>query len=227
METNFARVVKGAVTILCLSGVFAVNIYTVSTTISQERQLLAMTLEGNCAPRGMCSDTSGGGGSRPLDASGNTPSGWPSGTFGDNPWEQGRDAGVPVSGNCISGVNCPVDNLPPTFSVSPSPRPSGNQGGSGSGSAAGDSSSAIYFGGRVQDTFYCDCSYNTLVYVGPPRGGVFIQDYFTRVYGKYNVSVGYWVLGVANKTDSGCYVIVGDYCELYDSAPPMKMVGTS
>lgn len=70
-----------------------------------------------------------------------------------------------------------------------------------------------YFGGRVLTSYACTCSFNWVVYVGPPRPGVFIyQPGYSRLYSYYNVlGVGQWVLG--SYTHGGqCLMYAGEVC---------------
>jgi hypothetical protein len=65
------------------------------------------------------------------------------------------------------------------------------------------SKAIIPFGGQITSVFYCPCSGNLAVVVGPPSGGIFMyQPGATIVYAFYQIfRPGPWVLG--NYTPGG------------------------
>lgn len=93
---------------------------------------------------------------------------------------------------------------------------------------AGESQAIIPFGGQIKSVFYCTCSNNILLTIGPPNGGSLIyQPGGTRLYAYGQVfRPGPWTLG--NYSPGGaCLVYVGVGCAAIGSQGTIKSTGTS
>ena len=89
-------------------------------------------------------------------------------------------------------------------------------------------------GGKVLFVAPCTCQYTSwmlpkVVYVGPPKGGVFLQTIFTRLYSNYSVSPGKSVLGLASNVKMPCMDTAGWVCSARVGGPyqTILMIGTS
>lgn len=88
----------------------------------------------------------------------------------------------------------------------------------------------VPFGGLVLFTIPCTCNApptDQLVFVGPPKGGAFMKVATTRVYPKYIVAPGKYVLGLASPAPGICRVFIGLTCIPVGGSPKMIIVGTS
>ncbi|MEK7118174.1 MAG: hypothetical protein AAB869_01045 [Patescibacteria group bacterium] len=84
------------------------------------------------------------------------------------------------------------------------------------------------FGGRSGGVFWCNCSFNLRISVGPPRGGTFMyQPGGTILYefGQIYRS-GVWLLGLASGYNA-CLIIIPRGCADIGGGPRMSIVGTS
>lgn len=86
----------------------------------------------------------------------------------------------------------------------------------------------IPFGGMSGSVFWCNCSFNLMVTVGPPVGGVYMYQpggtilyMFGQIY-----RAGVWLLGLAGGV-SQCLIIIPHGCAVVGAGPQMIMVGTS
>lgn len=83
------------------------------------------------------------------------------------------------------------------------------------------------FGGRVLIKYYCNCSNNYQLFIGPPRGGWFIEDSGTIIYREYNLNPPAWSLGLAD-ANLQCLQYYGYTCiTAGPGGPHIRMVGTS
>lgn len=91
-----------------------------------------------------------------------------------------------------------------------------------------DAQAATPFGGRVLNVLFCNCSFNFLLTVSPPVGGMFIYDPFsTVVYEFHRIPVvGVWLLGLRS-TPTSCTMFVGKGCASIGMYPVIQMTGTS
>lgn len=85
------------------------------------------------------------------------------------------------------------------------------------------------FGGRVLSIVPCPCSGNSVLIIGPPKGGRFVIDFGTRRYLNYAPVPGRWVLGLADAYAPclqfilvGCAPIPG-----IEGGSRIRMIGTS
>lgn len=88
------------------------------------------------------------------------------------------------------------------------------------------------FGGKISDTYFCNCSYTWLITVDDSVGfgGDFIYVPFaTTLYSWYQIfSAGPWVLGLYSPGYGVCLEYAGVTCTTYGSNQgTMTMVGTS
>lgn len=84
------------------------------------------------------------------------------------------------------------------------------------------------FGGMVTSVFFCACSNNFMLTVGPPVGGVFMyQPGATLVYSFYMIPVpGVWLLGLFGPPVA-CLIPAGRGCMTLGAYPRIIMTGTS
>lgn len=54
------------------------------------------------------------------------------------------------------------------------------------------------FGGRILTNYPCTCSFNTQMYIGPPRGGPVMLAPGAIIYSYYNLYPPAWSLGIAD-----------------------------
>ena len=93
--------------------------------------------------------------------------------------------------------------------------------------AQGALGSGIPFGGRVLIKYYCNCSNNYQLFIGPPIGGWFIEDSGTKIYREYNLNPPAWSLGLAD-ANLQCLQYYGYTCVTAGpGGPHIRMVGTS
>lgn len=84
------------------------------------------------------------------------------------------------------------------------------------------------FGGRILGVQYCTCSFNLLLYVGPPKGGSFIYSPgISTLYKYYQVfRGGPWALGTS--TGRGvCLQYAGLTCVSTGTGSIIRKIGTS
>jgi len=83
------------------------------------------------------------------------------------------------------------------------------------------------FGGRVIVKYRCPCSFNSQIFIGPPRGGAFTSDSGTIVYRERNLNIPAWTLGLADAYVP-CLQYSGTACvPMGPGGPRIRMVGTS
>jgi hypothetical protein len=84
------------------------------------------------------------------------------------------------------------------------------------------------FGGRILGVQYCTCSFNLLLYIGPPRGGTFIYSPgISTLYQYYQVfRGGPWALGTSAGTGTCLqYAVIG--CVTTGFGSIIRKIGTS
>lgn len=83
------------------------------------------------------------------------------------------------------------------------------------------------FGGRIKNVTLCSCSANFLLYIGPPRGGLFIYSPgISTLYLFYQFfRSGPWVLGTSAGT--GVCLQPGTPCEPVGYGAIIRKMGTS
>ncbi len=97
-------------------------------------------------------------------------------------------------------------------------------------SLLGAGTAGVPFGGLVFFTIPCTCNApptDQLIFVGPPKGGAFMKVATTRVYRKYVIAPGKYVLGLASPAPGICRVFVGLTCIPVGGGPKIIIVGTS
>jgi len=83
------------------------------------------------------------------------------------------------------------------------------------------------FGGRILFVQYCTCSFNLLIYIGPPRGGSFILGPGSIVYLFYQIyRSGPWVVG-RSSGNASCMQYSGNSCIKTGSGSIIRKIGTS
>ena len=83
------------------------------------------------------------------------------------------------------------------------------------------------FGGKILSVQYCTCSFNLLLYIGPPRGGSFILGPGSIIYLFYQVyRSSPWVLGTSSG-NAPCMQYSGNSCVKTGSGSIIKKIGTS
>ena len=84
------------------------------------------------------------------------------------------------------------------------------------------------FGGRILAVQYCTCSFNLLLYIGPPSGGSFIyQPGISTLYKYYRVfSGGPWALGTSVGTGT-CLQFAVFGCVSTGFGSIIRKIGTS
>ena len=68
------------------------------------------------------------------------------------------------------------------------------------------------FGGFVTTSFYCSCSGNFLLTIGPPLGGQFIYNNTPQFLNEQLPRLGVWALGLYAPMSIGCWVPAGHGC---------------
>ena len=84
------------------------------------------------------------------------------------------------------------------------------------------------FGGRILGVQYCTCSFNLLLYIGPPRGGTFIYTPgISTLYKHYQVfKGGPWALGTSTGTGVCLqFALIG--CVSTGTGSIIRKIGTS
>ncbi|MEK9157839.1 MAG: hypothetical protein AAB638_01485 [Patescibacteria group bacterium] len=84
------------------------------------------------------------------------------------------------------------------------------------------------FGGKILNTSYCTCSFNTLLTIGGPIGGTYMyQPGTSTLYRNYHVwSSGPWTVGITSGY-STCMVYSGNSCVSRGGGPLIRKIGTS
>jgi len=83
------------------------------------------------------------------------------------------------------------------------------------------------FGGRVVTKYNCSCSFNSQLFIGPPKGGNFTSDKGTIIYREKNLNIPAWTLGLAD-AHTPCLQYAGTACvPIGPGGPRIRMVGTS